>query len=228
LYPVTAAADSDPGIIIGFGDSVTEGCDVFAGNCGWDRSGKLGYEVELESQLQKSDRNYVVNNFGSGGETARDGLDRIEPVMDEFCNYGAEYILILEGTNDLLHGARGVDVKYYLGLMVDKSRTHGLVPLLATITPDPNPSHSYKNIPLMNEYIRDLASEKDVPLVDLYNEMNPFWDIYTPGCYGDRLHPNETGFKAMGQIWFESLAELIKPSYPLNSWLELLLKNPKS
>lgn len=227
--PAIVRADSEPGIIIAFGDSITEGCDVFSGDCGWGRNGKSGYEVELESLLQNNRRNYEIHNFGAGGETARDGLDRIEPVINEACNAGAEYILILEGTNDLLHGARGQDVKYYLGLMIDKSRKHGLVPLLATITPDPNPAHSYKDIPLMNEYIRELASEKNVPLIDLYNWMNPLWDQYTPGCYGDSLHPNETGFKVMGQLWFNRLAELIPPEYPpLNTWLNLLLNTPKS
>ena len=223
-YPVTISAETAPGTIISFGDSLTEGCDVYSGQCGWERSSSMGYQLELESLLQNSHRNYEVQNFGRGGETARDGLKRIDSVIVELCNARAEYILLLEGTNDLLHGARGEDVKFYLSIMIDKSRAHGLVPLLATLPPDTEPDHRYKDIPLMNEYIRDLASEKGVTLVDLYNKMNPYWDSFTPGCYGDNLHPNAGGFKAIGGIWFESLADMISPKFFLYSWLDLLLK----
>ncbi|MBL4904122.1 MAG: SGNH/GDSL hydrolase family protein [Desulfocapsa sp.] len=221
IFSLPAIVFADTDTIIAFGDSLTEGCDVYAGECGWERSGTHGYEIELEILLKKSFRNYEIHNFGRGGETAQDGMVRIDSVMRELCNAGAEYILLLEGTNDLLHGARGTDVKYYLDVMIDKSRDHGLVPLIATIPPDPE--HAYKDIPLMNSYIRDLASEKNVPLVELYNEMYPMWNSYTPGCYGDRTHPNSAGFQTMGEIWFESLSGLIQPKPPL-TWLELLLK----
>ncbi len=231
LFPLALSAETEEevsGIIIGFGDSLTEGCDVYAGDCGWERTTQLGYEINLVELLQNSDRNYVVKNFGRGGETAQDGFVRISQVMAKPCNTGAEYVLILEGTNDLLHGARGLDVKFYLGLMIDQVVAKGMVPLLATITPDADPEHRYKNIPLMNEYIRDLAEEKNVQLVELYNQMQPDWGKYTPGCYGDLLHPNIAGFQTMGQIWFDSLAVLIpaKPDIHL-TWLNLLLlQNP--
>ncbi len=227
-FPVLAFAElEEAGKIIAFGDSLTEGCDVYTGECGWERSGDLGYDVELESQLQKSFRNYLVQNFGIGGSTAYEGMGRVDSVIDELCNEGAEYILILLGTNDLFHGAREEDVQYYLSVIVDKSKGHGLAPLLATIPPDPD--HRYKNIPFMNEYIRALASDENIPLVELYNEMYPAWSSYTPGCYGDNLHPNAAGFKVMGGIWFESLADLIQPSPPspppLNR-MQLLLDQP--
>jgi len=93
------------GIIIAMGDSLTEGCDVYHGNCGWERSGNLGYEIELEPLLKQSFRDYTVTNFGLGGETAKDAIvkGRLESVINETCNLKAEYILILEGTNDLFH-----------------------------------------------------------------------------------------------------------------------------
>ena len=38
---------------------------------------------------------------------------------------------------------------------------------------------NYKNIVLMNSYIRTLAQEKDVVLVDLYNGLVGNWYAYT-------------------------------------------------
>ena len=198
--------------IIGFGDSLTEGCDVHLegqDDCGSWISG-YGYEVELQSLLTNNGWETTVNNFGRGGEQAWEGVNRLDSVLGSFCNLGADYILLLEGTNDLLHGADGMNVKFNLGVMIDKSRAKGVEPLLATITPDTDPEHSYKDIPLMNDYIRQLAGEKNVVLVDQYNTVNPYWDRYTnpKGCYEDLLHPNPSGFDAMGSIWYASLSDM--------------------
>ena len=218
-------------IIIGFGDSLTEGCDVLSGGCGWITGN--GYENKLQSLLTENGYNFLVTNYGRGGETTTDALQgRFDSVLTEECNQGAEYILIMEGTNDLLHYARGLDVKFNLGVMIDKSIARGLVPLVATIPPDLEPEHSYKNIPLMNTYIRDLVAEKEaeykaehkkVILVDQYAALFPYWNSFTPGCYGDLIHPNATGFAAMGSVWYDSLSGLLKRTFP---WMILLLSTP--
>lgn len=222
-------------IIIGFGDSVTEGCgnEVSTSGCGLTcRPGDdcYDYEDKLQSLLTQHAYDFIVNNFGQGGETTADALGypyRFDSVLSNSCNADAEYILIMEGTNDLLHEADGLDVKFNLGVMIDKSRVRGLIPLLATIPPDPEPGHEYKNIPLMNEYIRELAEEKDVTLVDLYGALSPDWNVYTDprACYEDLTHPNKTGFDAMGTVWYEQLSGLLPPkkSFP---WLKLLLGAP--
>ncbi|MCF6188654.1 MAG: SGNH/GDSL hydrolase family protein [Desulfobulbaceae bacterium] len=236
LILIPGAGFCQAGVIIGFGDSLTEGCDVLSGDCGWITGN--GYENKLQALLTEHGYNYLVTNYGLGGETTSDALmGRLDSVLnsvlnEEECNQDAEYILILEGTNDLFHYARGLDVKFNLGVMIDKSIAMGLVPLVATIPPDFEPEHSYKNIPLMNTYIRDLVAEKaaeykaenkEVILVDQYAALYPYWNSFTPGCYGDLIHPNATGFAAMGSVWYATLAELLPR--PL-TWLHLLLKTP--
>lgn len=219
-------------IIISFGDSVTEGCGNEVSTCGVTcRPGDdcYDYEDSLQSLLTAHAYDFTVNNFGKGGETTSDALSypyRFDSVLNSPCNEDAEYILIMEGTNDLLHYANGLDVKYNLGVMIDKSRARGLIPLLATIPPDPEPGHEYKNIPLMNEYIKELAAEKDVLLVDLYEALYLDWPVYTEprACYSDLTHPNRSGFDAMGTVWYESLVDLLPPKNL--SWLKLLLSAP--
>ncbi|MBU0944954.1 MAG: SGNH/GDSL hydrolase family protein [Proteobacteria bacterium] len=219
-------------IIIGFGDSLTEGCGNEISTCGV--SCRLGddcydYENNLQSLLDQHAYDFTVNNFGYGGETTADALSypyRFYSVLSNACNNDAEYILIMEGTNDLLHYANGLDVKFNLGVMIDKSRERGLIPLLATIPPDPEPEHDYKDVPLMNQYIKELAEEKGVVLVDLYTALSPYWNIYTDprACYGDLTHPNRSGFEAMGSLWYKNLSTLLpKKSLP---GLMLLLDKP--
>lgn len=219
--------------IIAFGDSLTEGCDVHIdGNsvCGWINGGDAyGYWTELQKMLTADELDMVVYNYGLGGETTAQGLNRIDSVLSNVCNQEAEYILIMEGTNDLFHGSTWQNVLFNLDVMIDKSRAQGLEPLLATLTPDPE--HEYKNIPLMNEKIREYAASKEPPvtLVDQYKAVEPKWDEYTNprGCYGDLLHPNLSGFQAIAATWYDSLSQFFPKPKSLNlPWLMLLLGTP--
>jgi lysophospholipase L1-like esterase len=212
--------------IIAFGDSLTEGCFVsdYTACAGWE--GGYNYTNNLKSLLlANAHTDITVYNHGKGGEITFDAINRMNYLFAQECNKHTGYILIMHGTNDLFHGEQMLNIKFNLGVMIDISRAHGLEPLLATIPPDP--SHEYKNIPLMNEYIYQLAQEKNVQLVDQYNFLAPNWDAYTNprGCYGDLLHPNESGFDAMGLLWYESLSKML-PKRTLPPLMLLLHTSP--
>ncbi len=228
LFPTTAVFADEVGVIIAFGDSLTEGCGNEVSSCGvTPRPGDCTYDYEtiLKALLTENRYEFTVHNFGVGGETTVDGINRLPYVFDNACNQRAEYILLLEGTNDLLHGAMGANVKFNLGIMIDMSRENGLEPLLATLPPDSEPDNQYKNIPLMNQYIRELAVEKNVTLVEQYNALEPNWGTYTNprGCYGDLTHPNSTGFDVIGTVWYESLTDVLPPPAQSLAWVILLL-----
>lgn len=78
-------------IIIGFGDSITQGTPYITEHGDGRRVG--GYEPKLEALLT----NTYVLNYGVGGEDTSEGVNRIDDVLN---GSSAEYILILEGTND--------------------------------------------------------------------------------------------------------------------------------
>ncbi len=213
--------------VIAFGDSLTEGCGepdlVYWGECGWENR-SYTYPMWLETIFADENQEVTVNNFGRGGETTIDAVSRLTEVLNQPCNAAVDYVLLLHGTNDLFHHTDPGVVYFNLGAMIDIVRAKGKEPLLATITPDPD--HPWKEIETTNSYIRSLASEKGVSLVDLYSELAPYWYWYThpAGCYLDQLHPNTHGFYAIAGLWHKSLSEMIKkPSMP---WLMLLLKPP--
>jgi lysophospholipase L1-like esterase len=230
-------------IIIAFGDSLTEGCGNMDSPCGFiPRPGDItyDYEVPLQVLLSENNHDYTVINFGLGGQTTVSDLAypyRFDSVINNDCNEDAKYILIMEGTNDLFHHVNKSAIQFNLGSMIDQSLAKGLIPLVATITPDKTPGAEYKGIPEMNTLIRQLVEEKvaegkDVILVDQYNELEPDWYAYTNprGCYSvfdpdDQLHPNASGFSAMGTVWYESLAAIFPRPSSL-SWLMLLLSTP--
>jgi lysophospholipase L1-like esterase len=223
LLPGKAFCESDSISIISFGDSLTEGCAIEGEVCGW--VGGYGYWLELASILADNDWDIPIYNFGKGGETTSKGVNRIDDVLANPCTQDAGYLLLLEGTNDLFHHDPLANIIFNLEVMIEKTRAKGIVPLIATVTPDPD--HEYKQIYELNDLIRQLAADKKIILVDLYNALSPYWDIYTdpPGCYGDRLHPNWTGFQAMAAVWYDGFSGLLKRPLRPMPWLFLLLDN---
>lgn len=226
LLPGTGSAET----LVAFGDSLTEGCGTpgsYMWSCGWEYKYPT-YPAELEFFFQGSgweNRSIAVKNFGKGGETTAEGVNRIDTVLSDPCVPQIEYVLLLQGTNDLFFHESPATVRFNLGVMIDKIRAKGARPAIATLTPDPD--HPWKDITLLNDEIRSLAAEKGALLIDLYTALADDWYWYTnpPGCYQDQLHPNPEGFRAIASVWYDSLAYLLKP--PLNlSWLPLLLGNP--
>lgn len=192
-----------------------QGCD------GWV-DGDYNYPVYLEALFKAEGRETTVKNFGKGGERTSGGVNRLDTVLNSSCNPKVDYVLLLQGTNDLFHHTDPSVVRFNLGVMIDKVRAKGIEPILSTITPDWD--NTSKEIDQTNEYIRSLASEKGVVLADQYDALAPYWYWYThpEGCYGDHLHPNPKGFYAMAVVWHKSIPKLVPPM----PWMKLLLGTP--
>ena len=180
-------------IIIGFGDSITQGSPYITEHGNGRRVG--GYEPKLEALLS----NTYVLNYGFSGEITSNGVNRIDDVLS---GSNAKYILILEGTNDIIFAISPESTIYNLGVMIDKSRGYNAIPVLSTLTPDTKAGNSEKNIPTVyNPKIVDLATEKVVTLCDQYNAVVDDWALLS----GDGLHPNDDGYQVMAETWFNTL-----------------------
>jgi len=186
-------------VIIGFGDSITQGVPYI-----WDfGNGRRvgGYEPKLEVLLNENSLPSVVLNYGNMGEASYMGATRIGGVLNES---DADYILILEGTNDIHYGISPESTIYNLGVMIDKSLAYDAIPVLSTLTPDTKASNPEKNIPTVyNPKIVDLSAEKGVTLCDQYNEIVGNWSSLTY----DGIHPNDSGYQVMAQTWFNTLSK---------------------
>ena len=188
-------------IILGFGDSITQGYPYRdePGGGGRFPLPDNGYEPTLETLLAVDSRSSQVLNWGVAGEKTYDGLKRINSVLS---NPYADYILILEGTNDYWHISYETTI-FNLGWMIDESRDQNVTPILSTLTPDTlNPEK-----PITTEYnpaIRELAVQKGVRLADQYAALIGGWELsYTY----DGLHPNAVGYNVMAQTWFNAIPD---------------------
>jgi lysophospholipase L1-like esterase len=185
-------------VITAFGDSITQGYPFILEPGGGRRIG--GYEPELEVFFNEIGIPIIVLNYGAAGEITPWGLSRIDRVLAES---QADYILILEGTNDFFHGISVNTTIFNLGLMIDKSRAHNVEPIIATLSPDLRSNNKRVEINY-NPHILRLASQKGVLLADQYSALaGKSWDV-------DGLHPNEYGYRLMAREWFDALSNAIK------------------
>lgn len=197
---------ASPSIVIGFGDSITVGYPYITTEGDGQRIG--GYEPVLEAALNESGAgSWQVLNYGVFGQTTFEGLSRIDDVIS---GYPGAYILLLEGTNDVWSGISFSTSVYNLGVMVDKSRDGGLVPIISTLTPDQRPvAVAYKNIPnTYNPAIRKLAEDKSIFLCDQYAALVMDWSELNV----DGLHPNTEGYRVMGETWYQTMAGILWPT----------------
>jgi len=211
-------ADADKIIqIIGFGDSITSG-RPYSELEGRGREGYGGYEPFLKQMLSDAGHEAYVYNWGVGGETTPEGVNRIDSVLSI---QESDYVLIMEGTNDQwFYGGIGISAAttaFNLGVMVDKCRASGTRPLLGNLTPaDRDTSSQIPN--LYNPAIADVAQQKNAILVDHYSAVVDRWDELDY----DPVHPNLQGYEAIARTWFNALVSLIKPPFNVGAILLLL------
>ncbi len=188
----------------GFGDSITFGYVDFY------PYPERGYIPRLNTILNTEYGSQRVINEGFGGEVTADGLVRIDKV---FIADLARYILIMEGTNDVIFGDITIDsAAFNLREMVRKSLAAGAFPAIATILPRYDFYGTLKvfqdRILALNTRIRQIASDMAVPLVDMYTA----YVTYPAGDGGvlsllseDLKHPSDKGYQFMAETWFAAI-----------------------
>jgi lysophospholipase L1-like esterase len=146
----------------------------------------------------------TVWNEGRGGEITTDGLLRLRPLLLQF---RPEVLLLMEGTNDLLDGARGADTAILnLRQMIGIAKSQNVQVALATVPPQrPN---GFRNrgavaalIPSFNDRIRALAASEGVVLVDVHAAMRDNLNLIGV----DDLHPTVLGFSVIADTFYEAI-----------------------
>ncbi len=188
--------------IITFGDSITKGTPYLEDREGQGRVNIGGYQPDLADLLKNTGRPSKLYNWGIAGENTISGFLRIDEVLARHPQ--ADYILILEGTNDWpleLQASETVDA---LEIMINRSRSVGVEPILATLPPatDEGAEKAQAIRSQYNPMIRSLANRRGVLLADMYKALAKNWAALTV----DGAHPNRSGYSIMADVWHEALS----------------------
>jgi hypothetical protein len=95
--------------------------------------------------------------------------------------------LVLLGTNDNRYGRSPLAFGQDLWTIVDDMIADGTIPILSTIPPVNGDPGTDGRVPLFNLIVRAIAQGRQVPLVDLHDELVPLPDR---GISSDGLHPS--------------------------------------
>ncbi|HTX75251.1 MAG TPA: SGNH/GDSL hydrolase family protein [Terracidiphilus sp.] len=212
LDGVDVAATERSRAIVALGDSITDGA-LSTRNANHRWPDILAAKLKQEKGLE----NVAVLNEGIGGNRVlNDGygpsaLARL--YRDVIAQDGAKYVIVLEGINDIgrFHRAEGPEddftaeqMEFGLTQIAEAAHEHGMKAYGATLTPYGGAGYfSDKGEQVreaVNQWIRtsgvfDAVIDFDQITRDPQNpnQFNPLYDS------GDHLHPNDAGYKAMGE-----------------------------
>jgi lysophospholipase L1-like esterase len=188
------AAEGDYIYALAFGDSITEGKEVYNGESTLSR----GYLPYLEDLYSEHVSPMAIIQDGVGGDTTAEGLVRLPTSLAE--NPQVKFVLILFGTNDAFGGVDPQIVADNLGTMADMVRDAGAIPVVATLMPrfDEGPKERAEAV---SEAIYPMARLRGITICDFQKlfpkDQNLFSDL--------RLHPNQEGYAKMAEYWFPAL-----------------------
>lgn len=188
--------------VLAFGDSITLG----VGDTDPDEE---GYPTRLKPLLVAGGFSEVrVENHGVAGEETARGLSRINSVLDR----GGDYILIMQGTNDILSKMVSPEtISFNLAKMVDKAKSARVTPILATVIPLRPSAETSQDFALAKKLRQRALSEK-VDLADNYAVFDLFpnaWpDLYNTDRRPDRVgHPNAAGYDLLAASFADAILD---------------------
>ena len=176
---------------------------------GWEHPG--GYVKLVVGCLDSLGVKVEPIPAGIGGQTSRDMVARIAPLIK---NGKPDWMTLSCGVNDVWHGASGVDLETYkknITSIVDQAQAGGTKVIILTSTPimeNDNPFN--QKLVDYNDFLRQLAKERNLPLVDL---NAAFWSALkaNPPPLGgytltvDGVHMNAEGNILMARGILEAL-----------------------
>ena len=145
-----------------------------------------------------------VINAGISGHKSNDMLARLDK---DVLAHRPDWVSISCGVNDVWHGERGVplpDYKKNMTEMVDRCQRNGVKVLLLTATPIYEDLNSPENQKLRgyNEFLRQLAKEKNVLLCDLFQAFETVYKTKNSDAKvltTDGVHMNGRGNRLMAR-----------------------------
>ena len=218
LKGVEVEAPAHSSAVVAFGDSITDG--AFASN---NANARWPDELARRLLADKRTADVAVLNEGIGGNgvlrhiTGPSALTRFD--RDVLGQSGVKYLVVLEAINDI--GAYGPqrpgatpppsgiptaeDLIFGYKQLIARAHAHGIKVYMATLTPYMGAGYSSAAGEAVrtacNQWIRTQHDADGVIDFDKATQDPAKPDTFLPAYdHGDHLHPNDAGYKAMGDL----------------------------
>jgi acyl-CoA thioesterase-1 len=192
LLAAPLAGWAAPVSIVALGDSLTAGYGLAPGE---------SFPEQLEAALRGRGHDVTVANAGVSGDTASDGLARLEwSVPAE-----ADIVIVELGANDALRGVDPAVTREALSGILSKLDERGQAALLVGMMAPPNMGSAYAAE--FDAIYPELAAEHDVPLYPFFLEGVAAEAALNQG---DGIHPTAAGVAKIVQSILPHVEELLQ------------------
>ena len=207
LSGVHVLAPADTGLIVAFGDSITDGATS-------TNNTNSAWPSQLAKRLRAAGMNNlaVVNQGISGNRVLGDGagvsvLARFE--RDVLSQPGVKYLIFMEAINDIGGASRAggdpVTAEEIIAIykqMIDRAHMRGIKVIGATLTPYEGASYYSEAGEVIrsavNQWIRTTGlTDGTIDFDAATRDANNLKHLRTDFTIRDNLHPNDAGYKAM-------------------------------
>jgi acyl-CoA thioesterase-1 len=161
--------------IVAFGDSLSAGYLLPA---------SASFPAQLETALRAKGRDVSVVNAGVSGDTASDGLARLDWSVPP----GADLVIVEFGANDMFRGLDPTITRRALDEIITKLQARGAFVLLAGMRSVSNLGDSYRGE--FEAIYPELAQARQVPLYPFFLEGIAEQAVFN---LADGIHPNRSG-----------------------------------
>ena len=214
---------SGPCKIMPFGDSITQGYNVAGGYRAPLFHLALAAKHEITFVGSASDYSvptvdgmtFPKNHEGHGGYTIEGNNGIAQFVSTSIPSYKPNIITLMIGTNDINGNVNVADAPNRLGKLLDSifMRDANILVVLAQMVPTrtdgTNNAVKTYNAAMPNLVSTRVGKGQHIVLVDMYaaftNDAN-----YKQALLGDNLHPNQTGYNLMADVWFKALSPYLR------------------
>jgi lysophospholipase L1-like esterase len=209
---------SGPCKIMPFGDSITQGYNVAGGYRAPLFHLALAAQRDITFVGSASDYSvptvdgmaFPKNHEGHGGYTIEGNNGIAQFVATSIPNYQPHIITLMIGTNDINGNNNLSDAPNRLGKLLDSifMQDANILVILAQIVPTrtdgTNNAVKAYNAAMPNLVSARVAKGQHIVLVDMYGAFTKDAN-YEQSLLGDNLHPNQSGYEVMADVWFEAL-----------------------
>ena len=192
-----AAPAAEPPIhIVALGDSLT---------AGYQLPQDAAFPVVLERALRADGFDVEIANAGVSGDTASDGLDR----LDWSVGAGTDAVIVELGANDMLRGIDPQVTRQALAAIVGRLTKRGIKVLLVGMRAAPQLGEDY--VARFDAIYPDVAKTYDVPLYPFFlSGVAGIADLTQP----DGMHPTRAGVETIVKTMLPTVEAFLKSARP--------------
>lgn len=202
--PLRSLEGASPEDAVGIAALVSDRSVAFGDSITWGGYAPTPYPVYEEGLLDANIAPSEVINSGQSGERTSSGEGRIIEVMN---TYTPEFVLVMEGTNDLSSNRPTNEIIGHLGNIIDRIKAGGGKPVVATIPPRLDNPYKEDETKKVNRRIENyLAPMKGIPVADVWQVIvdYPNWeDYYLP----DGMHPTGPLMEVIAQAFYDAMVD---------------------